>query len=125
MVARRRGIFIFEVASLSRLGRDTYLLSVVYGEEGAITEATFCSCESYAHRQTCHHVQHAEELAGEADRAGGRVVRPRCPVCKRKTVYRKTARGMVCKNWKCPNYWKLGRGPTIALAGKEERGRRG
>ncbi len=42
-------------------------------------------------------------------------MKPRCPACRHTTFYRKTARGMVCKNWKCVNYWKLGRGPTIAL----------
>lgn len=31
-----------------------------------------------------------------------------CPVCGH--ALRKKACGMVCKNWRCPIYWKLGRG---------------
>ena len=32
----------------------------------------------------------------------------RCPHCDRKL--QKKAVGYVCKNWKCPLYWKLGNG---------------
>lgn len=31
-----------------------------------------------------------------------------CPICGHKLV--KKSAGMVCKNWKCPLYWKLKKG---------------
>ena len=39
----------------------------------------------------------------------------RCPICKHKLQYRKN--GLVCKNWKCKNYWKKGRG--VCFTAKE------
>jgi len=35
----------------------------------------------------------------------------RCPKCNRKLQHKKV--GYVCKNWKCKNYWKLGKGKVI------------
>lgn len=37
----------------------------------------------------------------------------RCPKCGHLLAYRKRAEGGVCKNWKCPNYWKLGKEPVF------------
>jgi P4 family phage/plasmid primase-like protien len=39
---------------------------------------------------------------------------PRCPVCRRKLMRRKA--GYVCKNWKCQNYWKMGKGPVYPFS---------
>lgn len=33
-----------------------------------------------------------------------------CPVCGNKLQVR--SEGLVCKNWKCPMYWKYGCGPV-------------
>lgn len=35
---------------------------------------------------------------------------PRCPECGNRLYYRRRAEGYVCKNWRCKNYWKRGRG---------------
>ena len=35
---------------------------------------------------------------------------PTCPLCGRKLYERKSAGGVVCKNWKCDAFWKLGKG---------------
>lgn len=34
----------------------------------------------------------------------------RCPACNRKLV--SVSDGLVCKNWKCEMYWKMGSGPV-------------
>jgi hypothetical protein len=41
-------------------------------------------------------------------------VLPRCPACGRSLAYRRSVKAFVCKNWKCPNFWKYGRGPVLA-----------
>ena len=38
-----------------------------------------------------------------------------CPECGRMLSYMKSASGLVCKNWKCPNYWKMGHGKVFPL----------
>jgi ribosomal protein L37AE/L43A len=39
---------------------------------------------------------------------------PRCPACGKPLVYRRSVKAFVCKNWKCLNFWKYGRGPVLA-----------
>jgi len=41
----------------------------------------------------------------------------KCPLCNNKLVEK--AQGLVCKNWKCKLYWKLGSG-WIYMLSKEE-----
>ncbi len=45
---------------------------------------------------------------------------PRCPACRWRLYYRKRAGGFVCKNWKCENYWKCGRGRVFELTPEGE-----
>ena len=37
---------------------------------------------------------------------------PICPLCNCRLYYRSKAKGFICKNWKCKNYWKLGKSTT-------------
>ena len=43
-----------------------------------------------------------------------------CPKCGNKLYHKKT--GLVCKNWKCKNYWKMGIGPVYRWTGRNEKG---
>ena len=37
---------------------------------------------------------------------------PNCPICNHRLYYRSGAKGFICKDWKCKNYWKLGKSRT-------------
>lgn len=42
---------------------------------------------------------------------------PDCPDCGNKLYWRSRERGYVCKNWRCVNYHKLGRGRVFGVDG--------
>jgi len=49
------------------------------------------------------------------DGLGIRIVKEihRCPVCERVLWYKPSVHGWVCKNWKCTNFWKYGKGQVF------------
>ncbi|MEM4973358.1 MAG: hypothetical protein QXR87_06605 [Candidatus Hadarchaeales archaeon] len=40
---------------------------------------------------------------------------PRCSICTRRMRFSSRLKAYVCKNWKCPAYWKLGTGPILRI----------
>ena len=37
----------------------------------------------------------------------------KCPLCHNKLYYREPAKGFVCKNIKCKNFWEYGKGKVF------------
>lgn len=46
---------------------------------------------------------------------------PDCPECGNKLYWRRRERGYVCKNWRCDNYHKLGKGRVFDKNGNMKR----
>ena len=44
----------------------------------------------------------------------------KCPICNHRLYWRKD--GGVCKNWKCKNHWKMGKGSVYRWIGNNEKG---
>jgi hypothetical protein len=38
-----------------------------------------------------------------------------CPKCHNRLYLKTEAEGYVCKNWKCENYWKMGKGKVFKI----------